>query len=231
VLCLQCAKVCPSGNMGFGLVSGSAPIRRKVLLLPYEAAFVMVALGFVSHEVIGEVKWLDALFHAVPAALGRLAPAVLFGWFEAFWFLALFPVLVWLVIAGAGYLLGHRGSLGSMLLAAASGAAPVVAVAHLAKAAAKLGAWGGFLPLAIRDPQGVETLRRIIGQSVTPPPPLLGLTVIGWVLLTLILVIGWRAWRWTRQVPAESGPAMRAGLVGASLLFVPVLTVWSWAGP
>jgi ferredoxin len=231
VVCLQCAKVCPSGNVGLGLVSESAPIRRKAILRPYEAVFVMIALGFVSHEVIGEVKWLDASFHAVPAALGRLAPAVPFGWFEAFWFLALYPLIAWLFITGIGVLLGHRGSLATMLLAAATGAAPVVAIAHLAKAVAKVASWGGFLPLAIRDPEGVETLRRIAEQSVATPPGLLGLTTVGWVMLTLTMVIAWRAWRWARQIPVESIPAARAGLVGASLLFLPVLAVWSWPVP
>ncbi|MFH1999586.1 MAG: hypothetical protein ABIK28_07895 [Planctomycetota bacterium] len=103
----------------------------------------MVALGFVSHEVIGEVKWLDAIFHVPPAWQAGLISTVPFGWFEAFWFLLLFQLLVWLDVAGVSRLFGHRGNLKSMLLAAATGAAPVVAMAHLAKAAAKVAFWGG----------------------------------------------------------------------------------------
>jgi len=230
VLCLQCAKVCPFDNVGVGLVSGDAPIRRKALLRPFEAAFVMVALGFVSHEVIGEVKWLDAIFHVPPASLAGLIPTVPFGWFEALWFLLLFPLLVWLAVAGVSRLFGHRGNLKSMLLAAATGAAPVVAMAHLAKAAAKVASWGGFLPLSVRDPMGLETFQRILDHSLDSPTEFLGLTVLGWAMLALVLVIAWRAWRWARQVPAEFIPAARAGLVVSSMLFSTVLVVWCLPG-
>jgi len=228
VLCLQCAKVCPHDNVGVGVVSENAPIRRKALLRPYEAAFVMVALGFVSHEVIGEVRWLDSAFHVVPAALARVIPTVPFGWFEALWFLVLFPLVVWLTIAGLGRSLGHRGGLRTLLLAAATGAAPVVAIAHLAKAVAKVGSWGGFLPLALRDPQGLETLRSIADHSLTAPAAMVGLSILGWVMLALTLVVAWKAWRWASQIPADVAVAARTGLASAAVLFSAVLTVWSW---
>ena len=216
--------------MGVGIVAAGAPIRRKALLKPYEAAFVMVALGFVAHEVIGEVKWLDSVFHFVPERLAALAPAVSFGWFEALWFLVLFPLIVWAAVAAVGHLAGHRSGLRSLLLAAATGAAPVVAFAHLAKAAAQVMAWGGFLPLSLRDPQGLSTLHRLADGSLTAPAAMVGLTVLGWVMLTLVLIIAWKSWRWARQIPSEAAPAARVGLIGAAVLFTSVLTVWSWPG-
>lgn len=228
VLCLQCAKVCPYGNMGVGLVASDAPVRRKSLLRPFEAAFVMVALGFVAHEVIGEVKWLDGFFHAVPKWLNTLTPSISFGWFEALWFLVVFPLAVWAGIAGLGYLLGHRGGLRILLLAAATGAAPVVAMAHLAKAAAKIASWGGFLPLAVRDPHGIETFNRIAEHSLVAPAGMLGLSIVGWVMLVLTLVMAWKAWSWARQVPVESLIAARSGLAGVAALFSAVLIIWVW---
>jgi polyferredoxin len=228
VLCLQCAKVCPHANLGVGLVMSEAPVRRKSLLRPFEAAFVMVALGFVAHEVIGEVKWLDGFFHAVPKWLSGFQPSVPFGWLEALWFLVLFPLAVWAGIAGLGFLMGHRGGLRALLLAAATGAAPVVAVAHLAKAAAKVAAWGGYLPLAVRDPQGIETFHRIAAHTLTAPGGILGLSMVGWAMLGLTLIMAWKAWTWARHVPAESTIAAKSGLAGAALLFGTVLTIWVW---
>jgi polyferredoxin len=230
VLCLQCAKVCPTDNIGVGLVTREAPVRQKALLQPYEAAFVMVALGFVAHEVIGEVAWLDSMFHFVPGQLAALVPAVPFGWFEALWFLVLFPLAVWAAIAGASHLAGHRAGLRSLLLAAATGAAPVVAIAHLAKAVAKISSWGGYLPLSLRDPRGVDTLRHFADRSLSAPTALVGLTVVGWVMLALVLVIAWRALRWARQTPAEANTAARVGLAGAAALFTAVLTIWALPG-
>jgi hypothetical protein len=216
--------------MGVGLVTREAPVRQKALLEPYEAAFVMVALGFVAHEVIGEVEWLDSVFHFAPGQLAALVPGVAFGWFEALWFLVLFPLVVWGAIAGLGCLAGHRAGLRSLLLAAATGAAPVVAMAHLAKAAAKIASWGGFLPFALRDPQGLHTLERLGEGSLIAPAAMVGLTVLGWVMLAAVIVIAWRAWRWSRQVPAESAMAARVGLAGTAALFTSVLTVWALPG-
>ncbi len=227
VLCLQCAKVCPYDNMGVGVVAPDAPVRTKALLKHYEAAFVMVALGFVAHDVIGEVRWLDALFHFVPDRLAALVPAVPFGWLEALWFLVLFPLVVWAAIAAVGHLAGHRAGLRSLLLAAATGVAPVVAVAHLAKATAKITSWGGFLPLSLRDPQGIDTLHRLAEGSTATPAAMVGLTVLGWVMLAATLVVAWKAWRWTRQVPVELWAAARSGMLFTAVVFTLALAVWA----
>jgi len=217
--------------MGFGIAAEDAPVRRRSLLRPFEAAFVMVALGFVAHEVVGEIKWLDAAFHMIPTRLHTLAPAVPFGWFEALWFLMLLPLAVWAAIAGISYLAGHRSGLKALLLAAATGAAPVVAAAHLAKALAKTTSWGGFLPLALADPRGLETYRAIAGHSLPEPAALLGLTAIGWIMLISLALIASRALRWTWDVPSQSLPAVRVGTAFSAALFTLVLAAWSWGAP
>ena len=61
-------------------MKAEAPVRQALLLSPAEAAFVMIGLGFVTHEVVGEVRWLDAYFHWVPRALHSLTPAAAFSW-------------------------------------------------------------------------------------------------------------------------------------------------------
>jgi len=231
VLCLQCVKVCPHDNMSVGVLSEHAPIREKALLRPFEAAFVMIALGFVAHEVIGEVKWLDVHFHAVPTYLNALLPWLSFGWLEAAWFLIFFPLLVWAMIGGVGLLLGQRQRLRPLLLAAATGAAPVVALAHLAKAVAKMGSWGGFLPLAIRDPGGVETFRAIASGSLSAPELLISLSLVGWLMLLAAVVIGWRAWRWAGELPAESAGTARVAFAFSGIIFSAVLVVWTLPTP
>jgi len=226
VLCLQCAKVCPHDNVGFGLAAADSPIRRRTLLRPSEAAFVMIALGFVMHEVVGEVAWADAVFHAVPFAFAARFPGVPVGWLEAIWFLAIAPALFWFAIAAAARLAGCRGTPGRLLTAAATGAAPVVAAAHLGKAAAKFAAWSGYLPLAIRDPRGLDTLRDIGDGDLAAPVAWAGLSSIGWCMLLLTAVIAVRSWSGARHPAPASPPAARTGLAGASLLFAAVFTAW-----
>ena len=227
VLCLQCAKVCPRDNMGFGVVREGASVRRKALLRPFEAAFVMIALGFVAHEVVGEVKWLDGRFHWVPERLHAMIPGLSFGWFEALWFLFLFPLMVWAFIAAVGFAFGHRRGTRSLLLAAATGAAPVVAIAHLAKAAAKVASWAAFLPRALAEPGGAETFHLIQVGVLATPGRLVGLSLVGWMALLLTVVVGWRAWRWAQQVPSESVIAARSGMMTSVLLFSAVLMMWT----
>jgi len=228
VLCLQCAKVCPYKNMGWGPAASEAPVRQKALLRPFEAAFVMVALGFVSHEVIGEVKWLEDIFHAPPEWLSRLIPAVPFGWIEGLWFLVLFPFSVWAVISGLSYVMGYRSNMKNLLLAAATGAAPVVAVAHLAKAAAKVSSWGGFVPLAVRDPQGINTMQELMTRTLSAPTGLLALSIVGWGMLVLSLAMAWKAWKWSKQVQAQYIVAARTGLASTAVLYGIILTIWVW---
>jgi len=229
VLCFQCAKVCPHDNVGFGLARATAGVRRHRLLLPFEAAFVMFAAGFVAHDVIAEVKWLDEIFHVVPKALQQLAPAVKFGWFEALWFLVLFPLALWTAAAVVAYAVGGRQRLGALLLAAATGAAPVVAVAHLAKSAAKVASWGGFLPLALADPAGVETFQRIGDKALAAPAPWVGLPPLGWAMLILLALVAWRSLRWIREASGEAARAAYAGLGVTAAFFAATLLVWPWA--
>lgn len=225
VLCLQCAKVCPHENVGVGLVSPGSPLRSPALLRPAEAAFVVVASGFVTHELAGEVKWLEALYHRVPEAIGALLPgAVPFGWLEAAWFLVLFPAALWLLVAGLARLAGHEGGARELLLAAATGAAPVVAVAHLAKALAKLSSWGGFLPLAVRDPRGLDTLAALEAGQRAAPGPIVALSTVG--ALTLAGVAALALWSWRRARRDGSTAAGRAGVAVTAALWTSVLVVW-----
>lgn len=228
VLCFQCAKVCPKENIGFGIVASEAGSRRQQLLKPFEAGFALIAAGFVTHEIIGEVKWLDGLFHRVPLALQRGLPGIGFGWFEAIWFLALFPLAFWALVVIGARLTGQRGPLGDHLRAVATGAAPVIALAHLAKALAKVGNWGGFAPLAMRDPVGLNTLAALAKGQMTAPAALWGLSALGLLILGAMAILGWRSFNWLRQHPEKAHlPGLRVGFVGATAFFSAVLLIWA----
>jgi ferredoxin len=228
VLCFQCSKVCPYENVGFGIVRDTASSRRHRALKPFEALFVLLAAGFVAHEVDGEVKWLDEIFHTVPKMLHGHLPSIGFEWFEGLWFLVLFPLLLWSVSAGLAYLFGFRSGWKKLLIAAVTGAAPVVAVAHLAKAAAKISSWSGFLPLAIADPRGLETFNRLSSRVLPLPDPILSLPILGWIMLLALLLVFWRGWGWAREAAGESLISARMGLVTVTVFYASVLILWPW---
>jgi hypothetical protein len=164
----------------------------------------------------------------VASQLNRLAPSVSFGWFEGLWFLLLFPFVLWTLTAGVAFLLGHRGGLGLLLRSAATGAAPIVAAAHLAKAVAKVFSWGGYLPLALKEPAGLATFREIADGVMLAPAPLMDLSPIGWLMLLGLAAIGWRSWRWLHEAAAEALPAARAGFAVVLAFFLLALATWPW---
>ena len=226
VLCLQCVKVCPKANIGWGWRShpDTGPMER---LKPYEAGFVMIAIGFVAHELFGEVQGFETLFHAVPRWLNHLAPQVAFGWLEAFWFLLLFPLGFWSLATLLTRALDNRPSPKAILLAAATGAAPIVALAHAGKAMAKLGAWSGFLPLALREPTGIQTMQHILSDQMKAPSALYGVPAVGWAMA---LAPCWLAFRTFRGLAPSQEQNYRSafltGQIGAACLFLIAAIGW-----
>jgi len=216
--------------VGLGWTARAASIRQPRLLAPFEAGFVMLAAGFVTHEVVGEVAAIDNAFHWIPEHLQAAVPPIAFGWFEAAWFLGLYPLLQWSLCALLARAFGQRGTLGSALLAAATGAAPVVAVAHLGKAVAKVCAWGGFLPGAIADPAGLDTLARIASKAVAAPVPLLDLPLVGWIMLTATTVVGISCALAIRRSETLRTPAALTGAVLAGGLYVGAFVAWGTLG-
>lgn len=224
VLCLQCVKVCPKANLGWGLRSSKPGSSAPELLKPYEAGFVLIAIGFVAHEVLGEIKGIETVFHAVPIWLNRLAPRVAFGWIEALWFLLLFPLAFWSLVALLARIQGNRQTTPSHLLSAATGAAPIVAIAHVGKALAKLGAWSGFLPLALREPIGVRTMASILSRQQAAPAALFGVSLVGWGMASAFAWLGIRALL-NLKLPGEKR-AQFSGQVLAFCLFLGGALAW-----
>lgn len=229
VLCFQCAKACPHGNLGYGSLSAEASSYHARPLKPSEAAFVLVAAGFVSHEVMGEVPLLDALFHWAPSQLARLLAPLGFGWCEALWFLALFPALFWSMALLVGWAAGEGGRVGPRLLVMAGAAAPVVALAHLAKALAKIGSWGGYLPMALQDPTGLAAMRSLARHHVADPGVWWGIPALGRVLFLGVAALALGSLRRPRRrLEGDFLPSHRIGFTSATFLYLGILFSWLW---
>ena len=228
VLCLQCAKICPHENIGLGIVDAAGSSRRARLLTPAEAVFVSLATGFVAHEVIGEAKALEPWFHAVPQWLAGAVPLLGFDWWEALWFLAVFPGTLWAAIWAASRRFARNASSVQVWLAATTAAAPVVAVAHAGKALAKLAAWAGYLPGAVQDPEGAGTMAALVAKTLAAPHPLSTLPPLGWAMLLALVVMVWRTRHGLRGVIRDLAvPATVAPLVCA-LFYGGVFVTWVW---
>ncbi|MBI5509497.1 MAG: hypothetical protein HY903_12165 [Deltaproteobacteria bacterium] len=223
-----CRGLCPARALlsVYGRCTPRAGVRRNRELRPFEAAFVVAAAGFVTHELVGEVAWLENLFHVVPEAVHRQWPALAAEWLEVIWFLAVFPTALWALVAAVARTFGNRGGLKATLLSTATGAAPVIALGHAAKAMSKLGAWAGYLPLALQDPNGIETLHKISSGALSAPVPLVGLSMPGLLTAAAVVLVGWRSWRWARATVPGQLPALRAGFLVAAVFYTSIMVVW-----
>jgi len=177
VLCFQCAKVCPNGNIGFGAVNPAAsPVTpAPPTPLPLAAAlFVFMAAGFVPHDLFADVPFADQIFHAVPQWLtDQVRRPSWFRWFEAVWFAGILPGLVFGVVWLADLLFKTRHRLTEFAGRVALFLVPVLAAGHAMKALVKLNAWCLYLPGALSDPKGRATAEKITGNVLVPPPSLL----------------------------------------------------------
>jgi hypothetical protein len=226
VLCLQCVKICPQQNPGFGILKAPARAKKRNLLRPFEAAFVMIDFGVISHELGENIKDVEAFFHKGVALLHVPFPSIPAGLLEPLCFLLLFPLPLWVLIVMTSHLLGHRKGALSLFLAATTAASPIIMVAHFGKAMSKFSAWCGYLPLALRDPLGIVTFNRLAQHTLASPAKLLGLPVVGVLMLAVMLVVTLRIWRLQSEGVPESLVASRTAIVVTFLLFGLLLSGW-----
>ncbi len=190
VLCFQCAKVCPYDNIGFGVLRPNFGPRVVRPLAVGTAIFVLIASGFVAHELFAEVKPLDAAFHWVPTQLST-GLGLGFGWAHALWFLGLLPAtfacLMWLGsrLANGTARFADRLSMAALIMA------PAVIAGHVTKALVKMTSWAPYVPLSFAEPRGRATAAAILSGARPEQPSLLPhttLAVVGVFLLVLGLI-------------------------------------------
>ncbi len=224
--CFQCAKVCPHENVGFGITRAVASSRVRRNLRPYEAVFVLAVAGFVTYEIAGEVKWVKDVFLAVPHYVAAWLPPMNFGWLKAIWMLLVFPLVIWSLAGTGAFVLGYRGRIRDLAIHMATGAAVVVAVMHLAKGLAKLSSWSLYLPLALKDPFGVDTAKAIINKSMPQPGSIVSLEFLGWIMIPSLLFAAWKSREWITVSCGDGPGAARVGILVPCILYLPILLAW-----
>jgi hypothetical protein len=190
VLCFQCAKICPHDNIGFGVRARHLADRiARALPLPI-ALFVFIDAGFVSHELCEEVRAADRLFHYVPETMAALfgAPGAL-CWFEALWFLAIFPTIILGIMWLAALATRARYPLGTFMARTALFLVPVSATGHAIKCVFKMNGWSTWLPGALKDPTGLQTAQAIASKTIQAPGLLLPGDIASLMMITVLVVV------------------------------------------
>ena len=206
LMCGQCAKACPSANVGLVLRSPFSAADRRPLMATWPLAlFVTLVSGFVIYESFSEWKAAQALFlwmpETVAAAMGFDAHN---GWVKGVWMLFVVPAVLWSALSGLVVLFRGAKSMGEAWRRLALPLAVVIAAAHMAKGLAKVTSWGVYLPMAFDEPKGADSALAITAKTLDKPHAALSLTVVSVISLLLVLSMGYFGLRESRLADAET---------------------------
>jgi ferredoxin len=231
LICGQCIKACQPDNMQL-LVrrpfhSGDA--REKLAAWPV-MLFVMLVSGFVSYEVCTEWASAKAAFLWVPQRVSPLLGlAVENGWIKGLWTLFVYPMLLWLVLGTVIRLSGAATSLPQAWRRLALPLVVVIAAGHMAKGLAKFTSWSGYLPGALRDPVGADTVVKLSDGSLPSPGVLLAMSWVSAIGALLIVAAAFLAVREARLANPEKAGRLALPILTLALCFGLIILGWGFA--
>jgi hypothetical protein len=188
LVCTQCIKSCQPDNMSLLLRRPFhlSDMRESLASWP-TTVFVMMVSGFVTWELFTEWPAAEKIFLRVPHSISQqLNLPWLSGYLNGLWALMIVPLAVWLFLALMLRLVDDNRSIGLAWRRLALPIAIIVSAGHMSKGLAKFVSWIGFLPYALRDPVGTETLQAITNKVLPSPSLLLPLPIVATIGITLV---------------------------------------------
>ena len=139
------------------------------------------------------------------------------------WTIVVVPLVLWLVLGAVVRIAGGARSLREAWRRLALPAAVIIAAGQMAKGLAKFVSWAGYLPLALRDPQGTETALAIQAKSLPQPAGLISLPAVSVASLVLVAVMILFALRESRLADGAThrsriAPLLALGAATAALI-------------
>ena len=226
LVCGQCFKACRPSNLGlflrrpFHVADAREPLASWPVTL-----FVVLVSGFVSYEVCTEWKAAKALFLWVPEHVTDwLQLAAYGGWVQGLWTLFVFPALLWTVLGALILLFRGANTMGEAWRRLALPLAVVIAAGQMAKGLAKITSWGGYLPYALREPDGIQTAVAMTAGTTPKPAVMLSMPIVAAASVVLILVMAYFSLRESRLADRSTHgsrivPILLVGLTYAFLAF------------
>ncbi len=189
LLCGQCVKSCGPENMAFYLRRPFHPDDRRESLAAWMVTlFVMLISGYVTYRMTGGWTWAREIFLWTPQQLAsHFSLEAYYGWIRGVWMLFVFPALIWTLMGGLVQIF-TRESLGIIWRRLALPVVIFFAAAHLAEGISKLSNWAGYLPYALRAPDGIDVALMVTAGSMAVPEPLFSQAAVSVLAVLLLLV-------------------------------------------
>jgi ferredoxin len=232
LVCGQCMKACPPANMGLYLRPPfhTADTRERTASWPL-TLFIMLVSGFVTYELFSEWKAAKAIYlwtpHMVAETMGLGSYE---GWIKGIWLLVVVPFVLWLVLGGLVILLRGAGDLAEAWRRLALPLVVVIAAGHMAKGLAKITSWGGYLPMALKEPSGTGTALAITAGTMEKPASLMPITVVSVLSLLLLLIMVYYSLRESRLADPDTHKSRVPSILLATLASGFLVLGWGFLG-
>ncbi len=194
ILCTQCLKACPNGNIRWSTRPFLADLFSRAELPVPVVGFVLLVSGFVIYELLTEWAPSKSLLLAAPRAFNGalgLSDTWFAGPVQAVLLFILLPLVLWGLPALVSRAVGGVSSLGAYFQRYALAYIPIAASGHMVKAAQKSISRLGYIAHALADPAGVRTAEAIVsGQTAAPHPPAFLIGPFMDVFAPLVLLLG-----------------------------------------
>ncbi len=231
LVCLQCVKACPTGNMGlflrrpFSLADAREPLASWPITL-----FLLVVTGYVSYQLCSEWKEAQAAFLWPPRTMAAwLGLPGWTGWLRGVWTLLVVPLALWTLLVTPAFLLRRSGGFGQAWRSLALPMAVILAGGHMAKGLAKFVEWVGYLPLAFEDQSGIRAASALGLGVLSPPAPLLPKVLVSNVSLVLLAAMAYYALRESKLAHPATHSSRMPSLVLAALLSAVLIFGWRFS--
>lgn len=167
LLCTQCLKVCPYGNLRLPLRKPMADFFQSLKISSAEFFFILILSGLVIWEISEEWTVSKNAMLYVPDQVSKMlgASGELANFIHTIILFVFLPIIIFLIPAFFGKVIGKM----SMFEAAKKFSIiflPVMAATHLLKALFKISSRIPYYALTIKDPLGLSTANMIDSGNI-----------------------------------------------------------------
>ena len=193
--------------------------------------FVMVVSGFVTYELFSEWKAAQAIYLWTPQeAAQALGLGAHEGWIKGIWTLLIVPSVLWMILGGLVVLLRGARNLGEAWRRLALPLVVLVSAGHMAKGLAKVSSWGGYLPMAMKEPHGTESATAIAAGAMDKPASWMSLMLVTVLSLLLLVALSSFSLRESRLADPETHWTRMPSILMAALASAFLIFGWGFLG-
>jgi len=185
--------------------------------------FILMVSGFVTGELCTEWKTAQHIFLWIPERFAASTDlSSIGGWIEGIWMIFVYPALLWLLfgaINGDISIIRNWRFLALPLVV-------IVSAGHMAKGLAKLVSWAGFLPGAVRDTSGVDTIIGISSKDIPIPSSVMPLSIVSFISIALVIAGMYIPYREERLTNPVNYYRTRVPVLLLGIFFIVIIAGW-----